>query len=239
VTALFATLFVSSLIASSALAPQPPLSPPRYRVTVYTIRPIAKRLPSQEELANDLRKWCNIEGFVRSPQVLTNDDGLLKYLRAHNPHVTIPSITEKQSALINSDEVGRFRVRSGTVNIRVCSRDRVQVIERHWKSAAQTDRARLSATASTTLIVHIGAVFTAKLGSRESQATFDDYHALPPGATSLLGPGLRYGALRERGDTSNAPLRLKQLVTDVVLIKVTPLRPPPVRNGHTNKEVVR
>src|SRR5262249_44759554 len=92
-----------SLLAGRVAPAYQNSKPVQYRLTVWTIRPLVKQLPTPQELQKNSLRWMVVQGFDRPQLQSTNDQKILDFVRKTNPLLTIPRIEQKSMVMVPAD----------------------------------------------------------------------------------------------------------------------------------------
>lgn len=117
-------LLSALLLTEYAASAQPPVAVPQFRLTVWTIRPVAKTLPTSEELQKDLSRWAFLHGFDKDQIRITSDPKILEALQKANPLYSIPRFEQKKVVMVPVDTpTGAVMAGGAVVKITIKAKD--------------------------------------------------------------------------------------------------------------------
>ncbi|HLJ54738.1 MAG TPA: hypothetical protein VKT77_06825 [Chthonomonadaceae bacterium] len=223
-----------SLGSLAALAQQPrparrakPAS--RFRLSVWVLRPVVRRVPMFRELNSDLHRWQTVRGFD-SPQLSDlNDRKVLEHVRNSNPQLTIQNFEQKWTTTVQSGTWGAAPLAEGlALNVLVRADDReaalADIAKQHGKAISDEFR-----KAPDEIIVdlvghipHLGAT------PRERQPTGEDitgYRMISPGFLYAVNPNIAFISTLARPPRAGLPneYSVRQVPGDIVLYSLEPI----------------
>src|SRR5580700_10074427 len=96
-------VLLALLISEGVLPARQAGKTPQFRLTVWSIRPQVKRLPTADELRANPQSWMHIIGFDDAALKGASDDKILGYIRKENSFISLPGIDHKSVSTLAAD----------------------------------------------------------------------------------------------------------------------------------------
>jgi hypothetical protein len=224
----FAAIFIdASQSAEQTVDPSQHLR--RYHITVWVLRPVIKRNPTDEQFDSDRQRWQVIKGIGEGLRV-TSDADLLRHLRQANPDFDFTRIEARRSAEVTSDVSWIVPGLPATCSLTlvVHHENREETIKRMAVGKSQETATRLRLYVRNRLIVEeryaLRITDDKKAdGSLNARIRFTNYHALSPDAVVMVDAAVQYANMpppKSAGAGRHRLSRPRHVPTELVLFAV-------------------
>jgi hypothetical protein len=217
-------LLVSTLLLHERGAyTQQTAQPPQFRLTVWTMRPLAIPLPTAQELETNSSRWTFLHGFDKPEIGMATDAKLLEAVRKANPLFSIYRFEQKSVTLVPPDTMTGAALTGGItfkIVVKLQGREAALAEIGHTSGKAIADEVRRLSTQETLLNVDIRIPhLDASLHPTSRMTATKGYRSVKPGFLYAENAALSYSTTLAHAGQNGMPdeYTVRQEPQDVVL----------------------